>query len=81
MQNVGKERGDLTRTNAMLHFGKQLTGLDWHSKWLSMESVVEQRDPGEQGPCSLKVATLIDRVVKKAFVALAFSSQGITYKN
>ena len=47
----------------------------------ALGSVEEQRDLGEQGHSLLKVASQVDRLVKKAFSTLAFISQDIEYRS
>lgn len=42
--------------------------------------VVEQRDLRVQVHSSLKVSSLVDRVVKKSFGLLAFISQGAEFR-
>lgn len=57
-------------------FGKSTRAEPFPMKGWSLGSVFEQRDPGVQVHGSMRVASQVDILVKKAFGTLAFISRG-----
>ena len=64
-----------------MHFGKSNQGRTYALNGKALGSVEEQRNVGVEVYSLLKVASQIDRVVKKAFSTLAFISQGTEYRS
>lgn len=58
-----------------------MVGLIYRVKGRVLKTVEEQRDLGVHIHRSLKVATQVDRAVKKAFSVLAFINRGLEFKS
>eukprot|EP00061_Rhincodon_typus_P004189 g21957.t1 len=65
----------------VFHFVKTNKGITYTVNGRTLGSVVEQRDLEVQVHSSLKVASQVDRVVKKVFSMLAFIAQTIEYRS
>ena len=61
----------------VMHFGRSNTD----RKYTVNKSIDRQRDLGVQVHRSLKVATQVEKVVKKAYDMLAFIGRGTEFKN
>ena len=61
----------------VLHFGRPNVKGEYTVNGRTLNSIDVQRDLGAQVHKSLKVATQIDRMVKKAYGMLAFIGRGI----
>ena len=65
----------------VIHFGRTNLNVDYRVKGRVLKNVEEQRDLGVHIHRSLKVATQVDRAVKKAYGVLAFINRGLEFKN
>ena len=64
-----------------MHFGRSNTDRKYTVNGRTLKSIDRQRDLGVQVHRSLKVATQVEKVVKKAYGMLAFIGRGIEFKN
>jgi len=64
----------------VMHFGRFNVGGKYTVNGRTLKSIDRQRDLGVQVHRSLKVATQVEKVVKKTYGMLAFISQGIEFK-
>ena len=65
----------------VIHFGKNNRNMEYTANGKILGSVDEQMDLGVHVHRSLKVATQVDRVVKKAYGVLAFIGRGIEFRS
>eukprot|EP00061_Rhincodon_typus_P008102 g30429.t1 len=64
----------------VLHFGRSNVKEKYTVNDRTLNTIEAQKDLGVQVHSSLKVATQVEKVVKKAYDMLAFIGQGIEYK-
>jgi len=65
----------------VIHFGRANLNVDYRVNGRVLRNVEEQRDLGVHVQRSLKVASQVDRPVKKAYRVLAFINMGIEFKS
>ncbi|PLS49478.1 hypothetical protein CYV29_15670, partial [Carnobacterium maltaromaticum] len=65
----------------VMHFGRSNSRVNYTVNGKVLGKIDVQRDLGVQVHCSLKVATQVNRVVKKAYGMLSFIGRGIEYKS
>jgi len=65
----------------VMHFGRSNAGRKYTMNGRTLKSIDRQRDLGVQVHKSLKVATQVVKLVKKAYEMLAFIGRGIEFKN
>ncbi|GCC36001.1 hypothetical protein chiPu_0014492 [Chiloscyllium punctatum] len=65
----------------VIHFGRSNRNAKYWANGRILESADEQRDLGVHVHRSLKVASQVDRAVKKAYSVLAFINRGIEFRN
>ena len=64
-----------------MHFGRSNTNRKYIVNGRTLKSINRQRDLDVQVHRSLKVATQVEKAVKKAYGMLVFISRGIEFKN
>ncbi|XP_072335049.1 multiple inositol polyphosphate phosphatase 1b isoform X1 [Scyliorhinus torazame] len=65
----------------VVHFGRTNMNVEYRVNGRVLGNVAEQRDLGVYVHTSLKVATQMDRAVKKAYGVLAFINRGVEFKS
>ena len=65
----------------VVYFGRTNSKAEYNVNGRILGSVEEQKDLGVHVPRSLKVASQVDRVVKKAYGVLGFISRRIEFKS